>query len=168
MKALVVSLLIIIQALAVNGQSYSDHISVNFFLLDECRISQNISGEINSVKEAFDQAPFSYACYFSNRSSTMENIEAFVTTYNIDIQYFTDYNKERMHHLGATIAPQVVVYDEVHHTILYRGRIDNSYASIGNRRRVTTSRDLRDALMAILNKEKIKQRETEAIGCFLN
>jgi len=168
MKPLVIYLLILLHSFDMNAQEYSERISINFFLLDECRISQNISGEINDIKNTFAQTQFTYACYFPNRSSTTTKIEAFLSTYQIDMPYFVDHSQERMHYLGATVAPQVVVFDEIHEKILYRGRIDNSYVSVGNRRRITTSRDLRDVLTAILNEERIKQKETEAIGCFLN
>ena len=150
-----------------NHLEYSDSISVNFFLLDECRISQNISGEINYVRKQFDQAPFHFVSYFPNSSSTDEKIKRFLTNFKINIPYFTDYDKTKTRFYGATIAPEVVVYDEKNQQLLYRGRIDNSYDKVGSRRRVVTSRDLRNALNAILKQEEIKEKETQAIGCFI-
>jgi len=151
----------------LSAQMYSDSISVNFFLLDECRISQNISGEINYVHKEFNQAPFHFVSYFPRASSTDEKIKTFLTDYKIAIPYITDHDKVKTEFYGSTIAPEVVVYDEKNQKVLYRGRIDNSYDKVGSRRRVITSRDLRDALSAILNNEPIKETETQAIGCFL-
>ena len=151
----------------LNGQEYSDSISVNFFLLDECRISQNISGEMNRVIDTYTNDRFHYVSYFPSVSSTEEKIHDFRNTYKLSIPYFTDYTKEKAHFYGATIAPEVVVYDEKHQKLLYRGRIDNSYDKVGSRRRVVTSKDLFDVLSAIEKGEKIKSQETKAIGCFL-
>ena len=50
-----VVLLIILNLEVIHAQEYSDSISVNFFLLDECRISQSISGEINYKGEDLNQ-----------------------------------------------------------------------------------------------------------------
>ncbi len=153
---------------AAKAQDYSDSISVNLFLLDECRISQNISGEINHVFENYNQAPFSFTCYFPNTSSTPEKIEKFLVDYKIEIPYLTDYQKTKTQFYGASVAPEVVVYDEKNKQVLYRGRIDNSYDKVGSRRRVITSRDLRNTLETILKKEEITTKETQAIGCVIN
>lgn len=167
MKGLYIIVVFFLSMQVLLCQEYSDSISVNLFLLDECRISQNISGEINYVHEKFNQAPFHFVCYFPNKSSTSEKIEDFMEDYKIDIPYHTDYTKEQTRFYGATIAPEVVVYDEKNKEVLYRGRIDNSFDKVGSRRRVITSRDLRDVLIAIVNKELIKEKETSAIGCFI-
>jgi hypothetical protein len=153
---------------SLQAQTYSDSISVNFFLLDQCRISQNISGEINKVKAEFNQADFNFVCYFPNTSSTDKKIKSFIEEYKIDIPYFTDYDKYKTKFYGATMAPEVVVYDEKNQTVLYRGRIDNSYDKVGSRRRVVTSKDLYKTLAAIINNDEINPKETQAIGCYLN
>ncbi len=168
MRILCIIVVFLISRQVLLCQAYSDSISVNLFLLDECRISQNISGEINYVHENYNKAPFHFMCYFPNKSSTVEKIEGFMKDYQIDIPYHTDYTKEQTRLYGASIAPEVVVYDEKNREVLYRGRIDNSFDKVGSRRRVITSRDLRDALTAILNNEKISEKETSAIGCFIN
>lgn len=152
----------------LSAQDYSDSISVNFFLLDECRISQNISGEINFVTDFFADEGFSFTYYFPNKTSTPKKIETFLEDYKLGSDYVTDYDKVQATYYGATIAPEVVVYDEKKSQLLYRGRIDNSYDKVGSRRRVITSRDLRDVLMAIVNREEIIVKETQAIGCFIN
>jgi hypothetical protein len=154
--------------ISIQAQTYSDSISVNFFLLDQCRISQNISGEINKVKAEFDQSSFNYVCYFPNTSSTDKKIKSFIEEYKIDIPYFTDYDKYKTKFYGATMAPEVVVYDEKNQIVLYRGRIDNSYDKVGSRRRVVTSKDLYNTLAAIINNDEINPKETQAIGCYLN
>lgn len=166
---LVSLILCLVSSLAtLTSQTYSDSISVNFFLLDECRISQNISGEINHVSNQFSQETFSYNYYFPNKSSTPEKIETFLKDYKLRSTYHIDYDKVKTEFYGATIAPEVVVYDEKNDKLLYRGRIDNSFDKVGSRRRVITSRDLRDVLAAIVSQQEIETKETQAIGCFIN
>lgn len=167
MKKIIFILLVAVHFQGVKAQEYSDSISVNFFLLDECRISQSISGEINFVTNQFNQDSFYFVAYFPNTSSTEEKIKSFLKDYKIDTPFFTDYDKTKSQFYGATIAPEVVVYDEKNQQLLYRGRIDNSFEKVGFRRQVVTTRDLRDVLIAILNQEEIKQKETKAIGCYI-
>lgn len=150
------------------GQVYSDSISVNFFLLEECRISQNISGEIKYNIENFDQTRFDYRAYFSGESSKEEKINEFMADYKLDMPYFLDADKEKQVYYGAELAPEVIVFDEKNKEVLYKGRIDNSYADVGVRRRVVTSRDLRVVLQAILDGAPIPVSQTKAIGCYLN
>lgn len=49
----------------------------------------------------------------------------------------------------------------------YVGRIDDLYIAPGKRRSEPTSRDLRDALGAVLAGRTVARPETEAVGCYL-
>jgi hypothetical protein len=168
MKRIIVTVALVVNIACIKAQDYSDSISVNFFLIDECRISQNMTSEINYVSDHFNQEQLNYNCYFPSTSSTEEKIEVFKEDYGIAIPCFSDYDKRNANFYGATIAPEVVVYDEKNQQLLYRGRINNSFASVGVRRRVVTSYDLRTALESILNQKEIKIKETQAIGCYIN
>ena len=48
---------------------------------------------------------------------------------------------------------------------LYRGRIDNTYATYGKRRPEATSHDLREALQSTLAGRKPAKAVTKAVGC---
>lgn len=161
-------ILFTIQMSGLMAQQYSDSISVNFFLLDECRITQNMTGEINHVFDTYQSDTFHFVGYFPNFSSKPNKIEAFVDHYKLGLPVKTDYYKTKAKRYGASIAPQVVVYDEKFGKLVYRGRIDNSYAAVGSRRRVITSKDLREVLESIRRQEKVAIKETKAIGCFIN
>ena len=150
------------------GQTYSDSISVNFFLLDECRISQNISGEINHVQSLFGESPFYFRAYFPGTTVDISKMHSFMSDYKLKMPYFVDKEGVEVGFYGASVAPEVVVYDEKQGLLLYRGRIDNSYADVGIRRRVVTSRDLRKVLQCIKDGVEIPVKETKAIGCYLN
>ena len=167
MKELCLFLLTFFMSFHCKAQVYSDSISINFFLLDECRISQNISGEINRVINDFDDERFHFVSYFPSVSSKEEKIKEFMDDYKINCPSFSDYDKVKTNFYGATVAPEVVVYDEKNKKLLYRGRIDNSYDKVGSRRRVITSQDLYESLNAIVHNKTIKEKETQAIGCIL-
>jgi len=138
-------------------------------MLDECMITQKMTSYINDIYESYHEEPtLNFIAYFPNFSSKPPKIKAFVEKFKIAVPYKTDYYKGKSKALGASTLPEVIVKDEKNDVILYRGRINNLYGAIGKRRRVVTQHDLKDALKAILNKETIQVRETEAIGCLIN
>jgi peroxiredoxin len=64
---------------------------------------------------------------------------------------------------GATTTPEAVVFGK-NKTVLYRGRIDNLYPSLSQRRAEATERDLQDALDAITAGKPVKAQQP-AMGC---
>ena len=51
--------------------------------------------------------------------------------------------------------------------VLYRGRIDNLYAALGQKRPRATTRDLREALDAILAGQPVPHATNQAVGCLI-
>jgi len=166
-EIIAVVVLILSSSTVVKAQLYSDSITVNFFMLDECKISQNMTAEINALYSEFNNE-FSFMSYWPNFSSKPDNIKKFEERYRLELPSQTDYYKTQAKKYGATVAPEVVVYDEGNNKFLYRGRIDNSYEKIGQRRRVVTDRSLYKALSQIKSQSIITEPITIAIGCFIN
>ena len=69
--------------------------------------------------------------------------------------------------MGATITPEVVIYDHRIGQILYSGRIDDRYVKVGKRRRHVQTSELEDALKAIRSGQPVAVRETQATGCLI-
>ena len=67
---------------------------------------------------------------------------------------------------GATVTPEVVVILP-NGTIAYRGRIDNTWSSLGKNRRQPTETDLKNALDEISAGKPVTTPRTKAIGCFI-
>jgi hypothetical protein len=67
---------------------------------------------------------------------------------------------------GATVTPEAVVLAP-DGRLLYRGRIDDRFAELGRKRARPRSRDLEDALRAVLSGLPVPVPRTEAVGCFI-
>jgi hypothetical protein len=156
-----------ILALGLKAQ-YSDSISVNFFLLDQCIVTANMTQEIERLYQEYDKAPFFFQGYFPNISSKPEAIKAFMDKFGLTLPWKTDYFKKRSKALGAEVAPQVVIYDEKEKAILYSGRINDSFKAVGQRRRGPITHDLEQALRSISSNEIVQNPRTQAVGCFIN
>lgn len=145
----------------------SDSIIVYIFMLEDCPITQSYTLKLNELHHQFGDQ-FSFVGVFPNHSSKQEKINLFLQEYKISFPCFTDYSKTLVEQFGATITPEVVVYNSNTKTILYKGRIDNEFADLGKRRRVVTTDELKEVLNSLsLGMEKIFPF-TKAVGCFIN
>ena len=79
----------------------------------------------------------------------------------------TDYYHKKKEKFEATVTPEVVVYNESKGQLIYRGRIDDAYARVGKRKRITTTSELKNVLESIRNNQPIMVSNTRAIGCFI-
>lgn len=150
-----------------NPSATQDSLTLYIFLSDECVITQYYIPTINALYEQYGRE-IAFIAVFPNFSSKRDKIKAFYEMYGLKIPFKTDYYKHLCRKLGATITPEAILYNESNSEILYQGRIDNSYASIGKRRRVITSKDLEEVLALTKSKVDFKTIRNEAIGCFIN
>ena len=69
--------------------------------------------------------------------------------------------------VGATVKPEVAVLDPKGE-LLYRGRIDDLHTDFGKKRPQPTTRDLTDALDAVLAGKPVPVARTKAVGCYID
>jgi hypothetical protein len=67
----------------------------------------------------------------------------------------------------VTVTPEAAVYDR-QRVLVYRGRIDDRYVSLGVERPAATQHDLQDALSATLGGQRVRQPTAPAVGCFIS
>ena len=66
----------------------------------------------------------------------------------------------------ATVTPEAAVFDR-DERLLYHGRIDDRFVSLGLERPAPTTHDLEDAISAILGGRRVSPASAQAVGCFL-
>lgn len=171
LKLLLLSSLIcftVFQSKATTNEEVPDSISVYIFLHESCLISQYYTLPLKELHDTYASSNIQFVGLFPNFSSKPDKIQAFQDEYDIPFLLKADYYHTKKEALGATVTPEVVVYNETEETILYRGRIDDTYARIGKRKRVTSNTELKDVLESIVNNQTISTPNTEAIGCFIS
>lgn len=137
---------------------------VYVFLMEDCPISQSYTPALKVLHQSYG---FEFIGVFANASSTEETMQTFQKKYAIPFSLKLDADNKISQALGAQITPEVFALDKATEKILYQGRIDNTFFSLGSRRGVTTSHDLREALEAIKTGKPIAVAKTEAIGCLI-
>jgi hypothetical protein len=158
-------ILLLSWSISVNGQS--PHGTVYLFLSDACRICQEMTPFIKKIHSDFSEA-FDFVLIFPNLSSESGDIEMFLEKYDINIKYFTDYDKSLTLKFNAAITPEAVVFDHGSNRLLYKGRINDLYYQPGKRRQHIQHHDLQNALFNIKHGIPQKIHETPAIGCYIN
>ena len=132
------------------------------FLSPECPISQQYTLTLNALAKN-NHARF-YGVIPGNFYDAA-TINEFKKKYNIIFPLLMDTNMKLTKSLGASITPQAVVVQ--HNDIMYSGAIDNAYVSLGKKQSSTTAYYLKDALLAIQNKELVRIKKTNAVGCLI-
>lgn len=146
----------------------NDSITIYVFLLDECRISQEVAPELNRLHDEAKKEGLGFIGLFPNYASTQEGIQRFVKKYHLSFPVQEDYQKKLAKKLGASIMPEVVVYNESQKQIIYKGLINNLFYAPGKRRHRITQHYLKDVIFAIQQGTTPTISQTEAIGCFIN
>lgn len=91
---------------------------------------------------------------------SMKNMIELVRGKNITFPYLRDESQETARKYGAVCTPDIYLYGP-ERKLLYRGRIDDNWQ---DESRVTT-RDLRDAVEAVLNGKPVSGTQHPSMGC---
>jgi len=132
----------------------------------DCPISNAYAPEVRRIHEAYAEKGVAFYRVYAIPGADRSEIKKHTEEYGYTFPAVVDEDQATVQRTGARVTPEAVVLDE-DGEIRYRGRINNMYAGLGKRRRVITSHDLRDALDAVLNEEKIADARTKAFGCFI-
>ena len=160
--------LCLLMTLLVRTMQAKDSITVYIFLLDECRICQEIAPELNALYTTYKSPDLNFIGVFPNFASKPQGIKDFKSKYKIAFDTKTDYFKKITHKFQATILPEVIVYNETKQKIIYRGQVNDLYYAPSKRRPLIRHHYLRDAIMAGIDNRMPTIQETNPIGCFIN
>ena len=140
---------------------------VLFFIAHECPISNQYAPEVKRVVEAYAPKKVAFHIVYVEPDLTAAQARKHAESFGYPRPALLDQKQELAHLAGATITPEVAVFTPDGKR-RYLGRIDNRYASLGKRRKLVTTHDLRDALDAILSGKPIAQPVTTAFGCYIS
>ncbi len=136
--------------------------TVYFFIQPDCPISNFYAPEIKRI--CSDQ-PVVCELVYVDPALTGQAVEEHAVRYGLGhLRHTVDRERELIRELAPKVTPEVVVVDK-NRTIRYRGRIDDRYPSIGKKRQVVTTHDLRDALAALAAGRPVAVTQTKAVGC---
>lgn len=142
-----------------------EKISVHYFLLTTCPISQKYTYVINQIAEKYSSNPIQFGLIFLDikNKKQKEEVEMFIQKYQLTPSYIAYPNTNIANKFGATVTPEVVVMKGTE--IMYQGAIDDWFISWGKNKKKAEQHYLINALDALLANTPIWIKKTNAIGC---
>jgi hypothetical protein len=134
------------------------------FILSDCPIANSYAPEFSRLHAEFSARGVAMLLIHADPTLTQAAAGEHAKEYRLTPPIVVDPRQTWVRRAGATVTPEAAVFSPAGE-LLYRGRIDDRYAGLGKRRSEVTSRDLRDALEAVLAGKPVAQPRTDAIGC---
>ena len=136
------------------------------FVSVECPISNRYAPEVRRLHEKFAAQGVEFSLVYPNPMEAVTAIRRHLKDYSYPMRALRDPRQELAKVAGATITPEAAVFD-ARGRLLYRGRIDDRYVSLGVERPVATRRDLDEALTDVVAGKAPRQAATPAVGCYI-
>ena len=134
------------------------------FTDSECPIANAYSPELRRLRDEFAPRGVRFFLVYADGSRTLVEVRAHVAAYAQPMEAVRDPEHELVRRAGATRTPEACVFLPGGE-LVYRGRIDDRYVDFGKQRAAPTTRDLRDALEAVLSGGTPAEPWGPAIGC---
>jgi len=140
--------------------------AVLFFVTTDCPIANRYAPEINRICR--DYGSRRVACYIVQVDASLQSpaATAHARAFGFKSPVLLDRKHELVQFCGASVTPEAAVLS-ASGQVLYRGRIDDRYASLSRARTQPSRRDLRLALDAICAGHKVTTPRTTATGCII-
>jgi thiol-disulfide isomerase/thioredoxin len=154
---------------ATDGHSYppldvrGKKVLVLFFVSPFCSTTRPFMQEINAIAADYaDQA--AVALVHSDAEITLETAFQHAEMEKVTARVLIDQQQLLARHLGATVTPEAFILSP-EGQVLYQGRIHDLYLGPTKRQRAATTRDLRDALDAVIAGKPVPMPQHPAQGC---
>jgi hypothetical protein len=136
-------------------------------LSPECPISNQYIPTLNRLGREFAQQQIEFVGVVSDPTLAWSDVAKFAREFSIEIPLLYDTSGDLRQTLQPTHVPESFLLSP-RGAMLYSGRIDNRYESVGRRRAKITQHDLRDAMAALLEDREITPLRTTPVGCKLS
>jgi hypothetical protein len=142
---------------------------VFLFVGTECPISNRYAPEIRRLRDAFQPKGVAFRLVYAEASATVLGIRGHLAAYDLGSSALRDPEHALVKAAQARVTPEAAVFvpGPTGPHLVYHGRIDDRYVDVGRERRAPTTRDLEEAIGAILAGRPVPRASTPAVGCFL-
>lgn len=138
---------------------------VLLFIARQCPISNRYAPEIQRLARRFAPKGVSFYLVYPDREESADMIRAHAKEYGYDLPVLLDPDHALVRRAGVRVTPEAALLAPPGGALAYRGRIDDLYIALGKARTAPTTRDLEQAIEAVLAKNPVRTASTAAIGC---
>lgn len=141
-------------------------VRVLVFVSNDCPIANRYAPEIRRIAREYGRRGVGFWVVHPLADETEASIREHTREYGLPGTVVRDPERRLVSLLGIRVTPEVAVVDG-DGRLRYRGRIDDRYAALGQKRARATRRDLCEALEAVLAGRDVAEARTRAVGCVL-
>jgi hypothetical protein len=138
--------------------------TVIVFTRTDCPISNRYAPTINQLYATYEPRGVRFFLVYLDPAQQPEEIRRHLQGFAYPCPAVRDPRHALVAETGAKVTPEAAVFD-ARREIVYRGRIDDLYAALGQSRDEPTTHELADALDAVLSGNAVAQASTTAVGC---
>ncbi|HEY8506527.1 MAG TPA: thioredoxin family protein [Gemmataceae bacterium] len=135
------------------------------FLGTRCPVNNQYLPRLNQLQKEYAGKGVQILGINSNHIDSLEDVAAHAREHGIAFPVLKDLDGRAADRFGATMTPEAFVLD-ADRVVRYRGRIDDQYGRALKKLNPTT-RELADALDAVLAGKPVAVAETEVAGCWI-
>lgn len=139
---------------------------VFLFASVDCPVSNRYAPEVQRIHATFAAKGVAFWMIYPNPNDTPEAIRAHLASYGYPVHALLDPRHDLVKLANVAITPEAAVFDR-ERTLVYHGRIDDRFVSLGVERPAATRHDLRDALAAVVAGGRPTVATAPAVGCFI-
>jgi alkyl hydroperoxide reductase subunit AhpC len=134
------------------------------FYSSECPISNAYSPALNRLSEEFPPAKLNLVGVCTDPDLSATEVAAHAKDFALKFPIVHDKELTLASQVGASVTPEAFVIDD-QGRIRYHGRIDDQFAARQKRNANPLTRELRDAVAAVLSGREVVPAEVPAVGC---
>jgi hypothetical protein len=135
------------------------------FLGPECPVSQRYVPELNRIASQHQTNAVEFYGVVAGKKVARTNVASFAKEYAIHFPVLVNDDLSLARWLRPTHMPEAFVL-KADGDVIYHGRIDDWYESIGKPRAVIQQRELRDAITAVLSNRVPARVYARPVGCY--
>jgi AhpC/TSA family len=139
---------------------------VFLFTSIDCPVSNRYAPAVSRLHDAFVPQGVSFWLVYPNPAETPRNIREHVRAFNYPAHVLRDPRHDLVRLAHVSVTPEAAVYNQIG-ALVYHGRIDNRYVSLGVERPAATEHDLEDVLRAVAAGKPSPKSTAPAVGCFI-
>jgi len=132
----------------------------------DCPVSNRYAPEVQRLHSAFAPKNVAFWLVYPNPADSADAVREHLKAYSYPVHALLDPHHDLVKLARVTITPEAALFDR-QRTLVYHGRIDDRFVSLGVERPAATRRDLFEALTAVLAGGKPAADSAPAVGCFI-
>jgi len=132
----------------------------------DCPVSNRYAPDVRRLHDTFAKQHVAFWLVYPNPNDTPAAVRAHLEAYGYPVHALLDPGHALVKLGKVSITPEAALFDRAR-ALAYHGRIDDRFVSLGVERPAATTRDLFQALTAVLDGKAPAVASAPAVGCYI-